>query len=267
MEQEVQKKEVALNNESYKERFQFILSLNENIICQRYFRINGFNNDSLESYELRETIDEIVGIIRQDLESKSRVYQWFTRNTPLKLTGFGKTCEEIIEKTSTTTYLEYPENAIDYYVDTERPKPYEYTFKFAFLMDNKPVYEEIWDGGDYPKYVRNSVDLTNSNHLYKDKDPMLLHFNVAVVRAMTIDKTDLIYTIIRKICDVTSSTYTEKYGVYTKKEKYGDKKYRFSLYNEEAVNDWRKATESKTKEYFNTMYPSQRQIERIDKYL
>lgn len=267
MEQEVQKKEVTLNNESYKERFQFILSLNENIICQRYFRINGFNNDSLESYELRETIDEIVGIIRQDLESKSRVYQWFTRNTPLKLTGFGKTCEEIIEKTSTATYLEYPENTIDYYVDTERPKPYEYTFKFAFLMDNKPVYEEIWDGGDYPKYVRNSVDLTNSNHLYKDKDPMLLHFNVAVVRAMTIDKTDLIYTIIRKICDVTSSTYTEKYGVYTKKEKYGDKKYRFSLYNEEAVNDWRKATENKTREYFNTMYPSQRQIDRIDKYL
>ena len=32
MEQEVQKKEVALNNESYKERFQFILSLNENIV-------------------------------------------------------------------------------------------------------------------------------------------------------------------------------------------------------------------------------------------
>ena len=93
--------------------------------------------------------------------------------------------------------------AIDYYVDTERPKPYEYTFKFAFLMDNKPVYEEIWDGGDYPKYVRNSVDLTNSDHLYKDKDPMSLHFNIAVVRAMTIDKTDLIYTIIRKICDVT----------------------------------------------------------------
>ena len=70
MEQEVQKKEVALNNESYKERFQFILSLNDNIICQRYFRINGFNNDSLESYELRETIDEIVGIIRQDLDSR-----------------------------------------------------------------------------------------------------------------------------------------------------------------------------------------------------
>ena len=116
MEQEVQKKEVALNNESYKERFQFILSLNENIICQRYFRINGFNNDSLESYELRETIDEIVGIIRQDLESKSRVYQWFTRNIPLKLTGFGTTCMEIFEKTSTATYLEYTENAIDYYV-------------------------------------------------------------------------------------------------------------------------------------------------------
>lgn len=264
MEQEIQKREVVLNNESYKERFQFILSLNENIICQRYFRINGFNNDSLESCELKETIDEIVDMIKQDLISKSRVYQWFTRNTPLKMTGFGRTCEEIYNKLEDATYFTYPEEIIDCYNDNDRPKPYEYTFKFAFIMDDKPVYEKIWDGGDYPKYVRNSVDLTNSNHLYKDKDPLSLHFNVAVVRAMTIDKSDLIYAIIRKICDVTSSTFIEKYGVYTKREKYGNKKYKFSLYNEEFVNDWKKATESKTREYFNMIYPSQRKIEKID---
>lgn len=267
MEQENPKREVILNNESYKERFQFILSLGENIICQRYFRINGFNPESVESYELKETIDKIVELIKRDLESKSRVYQYYTANMPMKLTGFGNTYEETREKAMEATYFVYPEEIVDTYADNERPQPYEFTFKFSFLMDNNIVYEKIWDGGDYPRYVRNSVDLTNSDHLYKDREPLSLSFNVAVIRAMTIDKNDLIYTIIRKICDVMSSTYVETYGYYTKRVKYGNKKYRYSLYNEEAVNGWKEATADKTKEYFSTLYPSQRQIERIDSYL
>ena len=63
MEQENPKREVILNNESYKERFQFILSLGENIICQRYFRINGFNPESVESYELKEITEEEYDLV------------------------------------------------------------------------------------------------------------------------------------------------------------------------------------------------------------
>lgn len=83
------------------ERFQFVLSVNDNIICQRYFKINGFNEDSLNSLELKETVDEITtgiissiplqgmdkcltgmdkGLINSDLVSKSRVYLWYTNN-------------------------------------------------------------------------------------------------------------------------------------------------------------------------------------------
>lgn len=257
MEQEVQKN--SLNNESYRERFQFILSLDENIICQRYFRINGFNIDSIESCELKDTIDDIVDLIRADLEYKSRVYQWYTRDEPIKLTGF--------TGGSDATYYRYPDDMKDTYVDASRPAPYEYVFKFVFLMDGKVIYEKIWDGGEYPRYVRNSVDLTNSDASYKGRDPLTLPFNTALTRAMTIDKSDLIYTIIRKICDVASSTYTEKYGQYTKKDKYGEKKYRYSLYNEEFVRGWREQTLNKTKEYFSKLYPSQRQIERIEKFM
>lgn len=42
----------AANNEAFKERFQFILYSNDNIVCQRYFRISGFNNDAVGSVEL-----------------------------------------------------------------------------------------------------------------------------------------------------------------------------------------------------------------------
>lgn len=257
MEQDILKKENSLINETYKERFQFIFSLDENIICQRYFRINGFIPGSIESLELKNTIDKIVYLIQKDLESKSRVYQWYTRDTPIKLTGFSDKSE--------TTYFIYPSNIVDTYVDNEKPKPYEHCFKFSFIMDGKTVYERIWDGGDYPKYVRNSVDLTNSDNLYKDREPMSLPFSISVIRSMTKDKTDLIYTIIKDICDTTSNSNNEKQKHYSKSVKYGSKKYRFSLYNEEFINGWREHVLDKTKEYFANIYPSQKQINKINK--
>lgn len=270
MEQEVQKREVILNNESYKERFQFVFSLNENIICQRYFRINGFNKDSIQSLDLKETLDDIVNMLQNDLVSKSRSYMWYTCESPLKMTGFGNSWLEdawIKEQSGKATFFEYPSEIVDTYGDVERPQPFEFTFKFEFIMDGKPIYQHIWDGGVYPRYVRNSVDLTNSNHLYKDRDPLSLPFSVAVIRAMTINKTDLIYSIIHKICDTASTTYNEKYGNYTKREKYGKKTYLNSTYNEEVVNNYKEYTKSKTWDYLNKLFPSRKEIEYIDKYL
>lgn len=267
MEQEVQKKEIVLNNESYKERFQFILMLDDNIICQRYFRINGFKPESIGSYELKEAIDEVVWLIRKDLESKSRVYQWYTNTMPMKLTGYGKDFDDMREKLPQATYFYYTGETNDIYGETERPQPYEFTFRFSFLMDDKVVYEKIWDGSEYPRYVRNSVDLTNSGYAYKDKEPLQLSFNLAVLRSMTVDKVDLIYPIINIICNATSDAYGDKKNVYTYTETYGDKEYSLNDFNDEVINKWRTRTFNRTRDYFTGLYPSQRQIDRIDNYL
>ena len=45
LENNIKKETKVVDNEAYKERFQFLLWVNDNIICQRYFKINGFNND------------------------------------------------------------------------------------------------------------------------------------------------------------------------------------------------------------------------------
>lgn len=256
MEQQEVKKDVALQNELYKDRFQFILSLDDFIICQRYFRINGFSKSYLESYELKETIDDIVDLIKNDLTSKSRVYQWYTRNSPIQLTGFSYEDKP--------DYFTYPDDIEDTYSDNERPNPYEYTFKFSFMVDEKVVCEKIWDGGDYPRFVRNSVDLTNSDHLYKGREPLSLPFNIAVVRAMTIDKQDLIYTIIKKICDATSTYNNQKHNSLID---YGGKEYEFSTKNSKYISDWSNAVSKKTVDYFNNLFPSKKRIDYIEKYL
>lgn len=83
---------------------------------------------------------------------------------------------------------------------------------------------------------------------------------------MTNGKQDLLYHMIKKICDTLSNSYSENYE-YTKKEKYGDKTYHFTTYNRDYVDGWRKAVNRKTNDYFNHMYPTQGQIDFINKYL
>ena len=78
MEKEIKKEPKVFDNSSYRERFQFILQINENIICQRFFKINGFTYESLESEEFKNVMDEVVGMIQNDLISKSRIYEWYT---------------------------------------------------------------------------------------------------------------------------------------------------------------------------------------------
>lgn len=294
MEKEIKKENKQLENSLYKERFQFILQINDNIICQRFFRINGFSYDALESAELKNVMDDVVTMIQNDLVSKSRIYDWYTQNSPLKLTGFVNNIDEytpaernfILSGTEdaelkcengniiTKTYFCSPDVAEDVYIDTERPDFNEFVFKFSFLFDDKVFYERVWDGNVYPKYVRNSVDLTNSDVMYRDKDPLSLHFNLAIIKYMTVDKVDLVYHIIKKICYTLSSAFTDDKNEYTKKIHYNnsdernkDRVYYCSTYNRNFVNDWRSATEQKTRDYMNSLYPSNKQIEYIDKYL
>lgn len=287
MEEKELKKEIIINNSQYKERFQFLLSVNDNIICQRYFKVNGFNEHSLESYELKETIDEIVDEIKNDLVSKSRVLLWYTSKSPVKLRGFidGEK-EEFLEYTEDTPPTVYDDN--------ERLVPYEVTFKFSFIVDNHVLYERIWDGTDYPKFVRNSVDITNSDARYRDKDVSLMPFNIAILRHLTVDREDLVYKSINKLCAVLSNTFVNKYGYYTEaidyagkkyycslhnkkyvyghrenntEENYGDEQYYETLYEKKFIDGWENSTKDKTKQYFASLYPSVKQCEKIDKYM
>ena len=42
--------------------FEFSLRINNHIICQRYFSIKNYNNDSRESLEIKEMMDDIIGV-------------------------------------------------------------------------------------------------------------------------------------------------------------------------------------------------------------
>lgn len=263
---EILKKEVkVIDNTQWRERHQFVLSANENIVCQRYFKVNGFNPNSLHSEELYYTIREIVNLIKEDLTSKSRIYTAITANKSTKLTGFynGEELDfcdasmvyhdsfrgTVTLSNGTVLEKEY----IDYEPTEEEVDDTPFTLKFSYLFDDKVIYEEIWDGSGYPKYVRNCIDLSNSNSTYKYVDPMRMSFSQQMTKSLNGGRQDLIYSIIKMFCTTLSNDVDEDGNTsekdYTNSVDYGKKKYYYTSYPREYVKGWANAVRQKTIEY------------------
>lgn len=58
-------------SKSFKEPYEFIFKINENIIVQRFFVVNSYNSTSCASLELKEAVDECVDIIKNEMKSRT----------------------------------------------------------------------------------------------------------------------------------------------------------------------------------------------------
>ena len=254
----------VIDNTQWKERHQFVLSANGNIICQRYFKVNGFNPKSLNSEELYYTIRDIVHMIKDDLKSKSRIYTAITMGKSTKLTGFYKG-EKLSNSDAALVFQDdvrgevalsngtvLNKTYIDYDVEEEVDDS-PFTLKFSYLFDDKVVYEEVWDGTVYPKYVRNCIDLSNSNASYKNVDPMRMTFSQQMTNSLNSGRADLIYNIIKLFCDTLSNDVDDDGNSidkgYTTSVKYGNKKYYYTSYPIDFVKGWANAVRQKTNAY------------------
>lgn len=204
----------------YKERFEFKLTVGENIICQRYFRINNFNEQCVYSVELSDMIRDITKRIDDELKSKTCDYLRFF--API----YFKDVEEM-EK-----YFSVPSNRERISVghgivvkseDTDycwgnNGKPFKLnfkfddselingitenevvTYKFAFLIDEKEVCTATWEGV-YPRFVRNAIDLSNKKGRVNND----LGFEEYLNYRISADRGDLVNPIIKDICTVCS---------------------------------------------------------------
>lgn len=256
----------VVDNTQWKERHQFVLSANGNIICQRYFKVNGFNPNSLHSVELYRTVRDVVKLIKNDLASKSRVYTGITMAKRSQLTGYYGGKEPLSFEDALLAYSPYVEGEvtlsngtvlnktfIEHEIVEEEEDNTPFVFKFSYLFDDKVVYEEVWDGNVYPKYVRNSVDLSNSNASYKNADPMRMTFSQQMTKNLTEGRVDLIYTIIKMFCNTLSNDVDDEGNSvekdYTSDMEYGDKTYYCTTYPVEYVKGWAKAVRQKTIQY------------------
>lgn len=218
----------------YKERFEFELTVGNNIICQRYFCNNNFNPTSLRSYELTNAIRSCVDVIDRDLKDKTHAYlelyapkvfdtveemERFISN-PANTDRFVLGEGLVVRGNSKTDYV-YTKDGVarelGYKFDdgelTEAPlSENKSTYKFAFKVDGREVCAMVWDGY-YPKFVRDKIDLSNKRGKFDESEVGKLSFEQYLRYKMVQGKSDLVYGLIKRICQ--ASSFDESRTSYT----------------------------------------------------
>jgi hypothetical protein len=114
-------------------KFEFILRINGNIICQRYFAVKNFNPKTVASLEVIECVNDCVEMIQRRLKIKSLEFLWSQYN------AYEKQTEEQINKTPI-----YDKEDI---------------FDFEIRIDERVIGTRRFTGNVYPQRVRYSVDI------------------------------------------------------------------------------------------------------------
>ena len=232
-----------------RERFEFVLTINNSIVCQRYFKINKLRKNALYSTELFDTLNYCVQLIQRDLSNKSNLYnaytapqilnnreqfdEWITHNTlkPTTFVLFKDTEEVFVWSGEELIPFEKRFNVSDYTETRDSIEGAPYILCFTFIDNGKDyqtneqkhvLFSRIWDGADYPKFIRTNIDLSNNKNKYNME---LRPFDAVLTNLLNKGRADLVSTIIDEICDVCSDESVE----YTTTLVYGDKKYKTTI--------------------------------------
>ncbi len=89
------------------QKFEFLLTLNKNIICQRYFNVRNFNPKSVKSLDLYYTVRDIVDDIIDSLKGKTTdIISEFYKDEVSNLQG-GEEYFTITIKKENTNIMQY----------------------------------------------------------------------------------------------------------------------------------------------------------------
>lgn len=273
--------EAPQSREARRERFEFELTVDGNMICQRYFKINAFKEDSFRSVDFIDTIEECVSMIKSDLVSKSKDYmehmaplifkneeqmrgylfnadgsvnEKHTKYIPGVCSGipYGR---HIILREENHEYVwagnklvdegERKPDDINEFVDKDtqrRPNVFKFT-----MFDNgkdwlesprrREVVSTIWDGDQYPSFVRNAVDISNGRGRYDEFDITKASHEQCLYYWCNAGRQDLVPVIIRMIAETCS--YEDK-NDYTTTLEYGDVVYENKTYSQNAQESKKK---------------------------
>lgn len=129
------------------QRFEFILYINDNIICQRYFSVKDFNEDSVYSVELKELMDRLVGM---NTGGYSGLHS-----------GMGIIPSHLKKKSMDIMWRFYnPHNIYQQKFEENRNIfDKEDIFNFEIKVDRETIAESTFSGNYFPQQIRYQVDI------------------------------------------------------------------------------------------------------------
>jgi hypothetical protein len=212
--------------------YSFELKINNDMICQRYFNINRFNPNSLKSIEFKNYFDSICNMIEEDLKSKTRVYLYnvcstFAREADLKRIqemnihqiSIADICIDIdIALYSSELYTPLYDEFHPDYINQEVND-----ISFSFLYKDKVFMTRVWNGNDYPQFIRKNIDIANHQwiqinpqyRVYFDNcDEDKLKYEQTLKKKIFQGREDLIpkiITMFREVCSMENRDYEYYY--------------------------------------------------------
>jgi len=112
-------------------KLEFLLTLNDNIIVQRFFNVKGFNPKARNSYELYDFMKSIKDSLTYDLKMKTVIYMMDNKDAIMH--------DPTVMSTSYTDDAEY--------------------FNLYVKLGEQTICHRIFDGKFYPPKVRYTVDV------------------------------------------------------------------------------------------------------------
>lgn len=224
----------SLEPKDYKERFEFELTVEGNLICQRYFKIANFNPASLRSYELTDAVRRCAAMIDNDFKDKTHVYldhyapQIFSTEEEMEKYLSNPVNQErlhlgqgiVVRENTESDYTLAKDGTgkiLNHKFDDGEMSiaPLEenrVTCRLTFKVDERECCTVEWDGY-YPKFVRSKIDITNHKEVF-DEEVSSMSFKRYLLYSIFRDRPDLVYGIIKTICRACSYD-TEDYTTDT----------------------------------------------------
>jgi len=112
-------------------KLEFLLTLNDNIIVQRFFNVRGFNPKAKNSYELYNFMKSIKDSLTYDLKMKTVIYMMDNKDAIMH--------DPNVMSTSYTDDAEY--------------------FNLYVKLGDQTICHRIFDGKMFPPKVRYTVDV------------------------------------------------------------------------------------------------------------
>jgi len=112
-------------------KLEFLLTLNDNIIVQRFFNVKGFNPKAKNSYDLYEFMKSIKDSLNYDLKMKTVTYMMDNKDAIMH--------DPSVMSTSYTDDAEY--------------------FNLYVKLGEQTICHRIFDGKMFPPKVRYTVDV------------------------------------------------------------------------------------------------------------
>lgn len=250
----------------FKSRFEFRLTVGDNIICQRYFKIPFFNPTSLCSYDLANIVRYCAKLIDDNLKLKTQIYlesvaprifqteaemrkylsnpkNWSGMVLGESIVVLDSAKEFAWGKGNTPILSPTKLNAKTAEIFTPLTDEDMVTYKFAFLDSEREAVATTWTG-IYPKFVRNKIDLSNRKYIHEESELPFLNYEDYLLHRMSVNGIDLNWKICKELSNACSYKDNED---YTTEDSFGGTKYS-NMEPKWTAEEFRYASRQKAKE-------------------